>query len=256
VVIVDVTSEQVTLDQAQALVTDASTMHQRLSGFSVEMVDYVQASPGPIPNGAPDSRDLDQLVYDYEAAHFPDMPDGFMIFSFGHDGSAASFGGYTYTLPARPGHEYRFVATNQPGPLYHIGVVHFDHRYASCGYGPDPMDRLGQPTQDTSFGGECRNQDGVQCVEHNGYSMCITATGDLYASTITYFAASTLVHETMHNFGVDVATDHFGTQSCTDAMVALGSTRGYEPNSLPMSQEYSGICPFLYDRFIDAYVGN
>ena len=59
----------------------------------------------------------------------------------------------------------------------------------------------------------------------------------------------------LHNFGVDVATDHDGTEACTAAMTTSGSNRDYEPGNLEMFQLYSGICPFLYDRFIASYAG-
>ena len=142
-----------------------------------------------------------------------------------------------------------------PEPIFHIGVVHVGHRFASCGYGPNPIDRgADQPLQDTSFGGECFNQDGVECVEHNGYSMCVTALNAIYASTPTFFAASTVVHETMHNFGIDTATDHYGTQACTDAMAFSGSPREYVADDSDMFESYSGICPFIYDRFVESFV--
>lgn len=250
VVIVDLSSEAVTREQAQDLVDTASLIHRDLSGFAVEMVDFVEAV-APTSSG---TRDLDALVRDYESAHWPDMPDGFMIFSYGHDDTAAAFGGYTYTLPAPPDHAYRFVSTFHPEPIYHIGVVHFGHKYARCGYAEDstPTD---PPISGVSIGGECRNQAGTPCVEQNGYSMCVTALADLYASTVTYFAAATIVHETMHNFGVDVATDHYGTPACDAAMPTSGSTRPYDSESTEEFQRYAGICPFLYDRFVASYTG-
>jgi hypothetical protein len=253
VVIVDLTSEDVSREEAQALVDDASAMHQRLSGFSVEMVDYIRATPSTAGSGVDTTRDLDQLVYQYEHEHFPDMPDGFMIISYGHDGAAAVYGGYSYLLDAPADHKYRFISTHNPEPSYHIGVVHFRHRYAQCGYGGDTL--LAAPIQETSSNGECFNQDGTPCVEHNGYAMCATAVSELYASTLTYFAASSIVHEIMHGFGVDVETDHYGNQACTEAMTTNGSARGYEfDGEFLMFELYNGICPFLYDQFIASYV--
>lgn len=250
VVIVDLSSEAVTREQAQDLVDTASLIHRGLSGFAVEMVDFVEGFP-PTVDG---TRDLDALVREYEAAHPGDLPDGFMIFSYGGNDLAAAFGGYTYTIPAPADHDYRFVSTFHPEPIHHIGVVHFGHKYSRCGYAEDstPTD---PPIATESIGGECRNQAGTPCVEHNGYSMCITALADLYASTVTFFAASTIVHETMHNFGVDVATDHYGTQACTEFMAGSGSTRPYDPDSDEMFQQYAGICPFVYDRFVASYTG-
>ncbi len=104
----------------------------------------------------------------------------------------------------------RFISPYASQPIYHVGVVHFGHPCAGCGYGADPLQET--PLQDTSSNGECRGQDGVECVERNGYSMCLTGLADLYASTVTFFAASTIVHETMHNFGEGVDIDHYGTR--------------------------------------------
>jgi hypothetical protein len=84
--------------------------------------------------------------------------------------------------------------------------------------------------------------------------MCVTALDAIYASTPTFFAASTVVHETMHNFGIDTATDHYGTQACTEAMAFSGSVREYVADDGDMFERYSGICPFIYDRFVDSFV--
>ena len=252
VVIVDTSSEDVSLAQAEALIADASAIHQQLSGFGVEMIDFVKMAPEITAGTEGDYRNLESMIYAYEAENPNRLPDGFMIFSFGHSGEARLYGGYTYTIDAPEGYDYRFVATVSNVPSYHVGVVHVGHRYANCGYGPDPEQLT--PLQDTSFGGECRNIDGVACVEHNGYQMCSNAVDDLYASTPTYFAAATIVHETMHNFGVEVATDHYGTEACTAAMAASGSTREYDPNDFDLGDQYVNICPFLYDNFVDAFV--
>jgi hypothetical protein len=251
VVIVDTSSEDVGREQAAVLIADASAIHERLSGFRVEMIDFVSAEAEITGTGDDEFRNLEALIFGYELEHSI-LPDGFIIFSYGHWGEARLYGGYTYLLDAPEGYTYRFKATVSDIPSYHIGVVQFGHRYAICGYGADST--LENPIQDHSSNGECSNTDGVACEENNGYSMCSDATEDLYASTPTYFAAASVVHETMHNFGVEVAIDHYGTQACTDAMAANGSTREYDPDDDVMIFEYAGICPFIYDNFVDSFL--
>jgi hypothetical protein len=252
VVIVDTSSEMVTLNEAGGLIDDASDIHFELSGFELEMIDYVQyeADTTETPNAT--LRNIDGLVTRYLEERPELIPDGFMIFTYGKAEETRARGGLNYIYQADIGHINRFKPTVYDVPTYHVGLVHFGHKYASCGYGPQPEREV--VVQNTSFGGECRNQDGIACVENNGYSMCSTRVNDYYASSTTIFAASTIVHETMHNFGIDEGTDHYGTQKCTEAMANSTSARDYDPNDDALGDYYAGICPFVYDNFIDAFI--
>lgn len=104
-----------------------------------------------------------------------------------------------------------------------------------------------------SFGGECRNRDGIACVERFGYSMCSDAVDDLYASSRTYFGSSVIIHETMHSFGYEGNYDHYGTAECNTHMA--DSSRPYNPDTWDSDefQFYNGMCPYVYDNFVSSY---
>jgi hypothetical protein len=243
-VIVDTSSEPVSQAQAQAVVDDASAILQELTGFAFAMVDYVQMAPTGTVSG---------LGSDYIAGHTAaDLPNGIIIFSYGDGGDARLFGGYSLTLPGPSGFTNEFVSPSLGGGSIYVAINHFSHRYAACGYGSSELDT---PIQTTSFNGECRNQDGVACVDYNGYSMCSTSTGDLYASTLTYFAASTIVHEMLHPFGPSGVDDHYATPGCNTVMASGVSTRPYATSfDLAEAQYYNGQCPFVYDNFEMGYM--
>jgi len=125
----------------------------------------------------------------------------------------------------------------------YIGVVDYSHRFAGCGYGDADTVQSA-----VSIGGECRNQPGTECVERNGYSMCSTAVDDLYASSPTYFAASTIIHEILHSFSPGGVTDHYGTPECNARM---GWPAGrFDPIEADL---FNNMCPFVYDEFTGSY---
>lgn len=242
-VIVDTSSELVTRLQAQSVVDDASAILQEHTGFAFTMVDFVEMTP---------SGQVSTLGSNYIASrNAADLPNGIIIFSFGDGDLARTHGGYFITLPGPTGYINEFVSPTFGSDQAYVAINHFSHRYAGCGYGSSTAET---PVQNTSFNGECRNQDGVACVEHNGYSMCASAVDNLYASTPTYFAASTIVHEFLHPFGPSGVDDHYYTPGCNQAMAEEASLRPYsETFSLEEAEYYNGLCPYVYDNFVFGY---
>lgn len=242
-VIVDLDSEPVTREQAQELVNQASTILMRLTGFSYQMVDFIErASPGTV-------RDL---AVTYIGEHAASLPNGIIIFSYGDADQARTYGGYAFSLAGPAGFRNTFGSPVAGDDKIYVSIQHWSHRYARCGYGGSDV---AEPVQDTSFNGECRNQDGVPCVERLGYSMCSNAVDDLYASSRTYFGCSVIIHETMHSFGFEGVYDHYGTESCNTRMASGASSRPYTGAVQDLSefQYYNGMCPDVYDNFVNGY---
>ena len=106
----------------------------------------------------------------------------------------------------------------------YVAVVHFGHKYAACGYGSSETVQSG-----TALDGECRNQPGMACAQHNGYSMCSDSVPHLYASTPTYFVSSTIVHELLHPFSPGGDLDHYNTPECNTRM-------GYPPQFFDLQE--------------------
>jgi hypothetical protein len=228
-VIVDDRSEPVSRDQAQAVIQEASLGLKRLAQFEMLMIDFVDDNSGEVSSS---------LANNY-LARTPQIPNGIVIFSFGDDGQAKLYGGYSMVVTVPNGGRNSFISPLQGSDKVYVAVIHFSHRFAACGY-----DDTGDLASTTSIDGECRNQSGTACVQRNGYSMCANLTDALYASTPTYFAASTIVHEFLHPFGVSSSDDHYGTPGCN-------AITGMTPAQFDLNQDelYNGICPYIYDRF-------
>lgn len=243
-VIVDLDSEPVSREEAQELVDQASAISMELTGFAYEMVDYIERAS---------TEDMRDLGNDYIAEHGDNLPNGIIIFSYGDIDRARTYGGYAFLLEGPAGFRNEYSSPFAGDSQIYISVQHWSHRYAACGYGGSTLET---PVQDTSLNGECRNRDGVACVENNGYSMCSTALDNLYASSRTYFASTVILHELMHSFGRGSSDDHFYTEGCDEMMASGISERSYSfdaPFDLSESQYYNGICPYTYDNFISGY---
>ena len=240
-VLVDLNSEPVTRDQARSLVTEASQILFVLTDFTYQMVDFQETR---------NVSGMDQMVSDYLAGSPATIPNGIIIFSFGDDNRAKLYGGYSFSHPGPGGFQNAFQSPYAPEGSVYIAVIHFGHRFSQCGYGDSDT-----PVSSVSIDGECRNQSGIACVPKNGYQMCSNAVDDLYASTPTYFAAATFVHEIMHPFGPGGDRDHYWTRECTASMATGVSRRPY--NSLTFDQfesnSYVEMCPFVFDNFVNSY---
>ncbi|HEY2979763.1 MAG TPA: hypothetical protein VGJ22_01165 [Anaerolineales bacterium] len=233
-VIVDTLSEPVTRAQAQSLVDDADRIFESLTGFGIELVDYVEDGAGGTTS---------DMATRYIQSYASVFPNGVIIFSYGDNGDAKLYGGYSYSLPGVAGFHNTFVSPATGDGQVYVAVVHFSHKYAACGY--NGLDVLQSAV---SVYGECRNQPGTACVQHNGYSMCENAVADLYASTPTYFAATTIIHEILHAFSPGGNDDHYATPQCN-------ATMGWAPEYFVFeeSQLYNGLYPFVYQNFIYSY---
>lgn len=148
-VIVDLDSEPVSREEAQELVDQASAISIALTGFGFEMVDFVERSS---------PQQVIDLGIDYIAEHGDSLPNGIIIFSYGDNDHARTFGGYAFTLDGPAGFRNEFASPSAGEDKIYISVQHWSHRYAACGYGGSTAQT---PVQDTSLNGECRNQDGV-----------------------------------------------------------------------------------------------
>lgn len=244
-VLVDTTSEPVTREQAQILVDESAQILYRLTGFVFEMVDFQEINVGGPTKG---------MVQSYLDTSPAMIPNGIILFSFGDNGDAKRYGGYAYTYLGPETFHNSFVAPDDIARDIYIGVVHFGHGYAKCGYGDSDT-----PISDVSIGGECRGQIEIACVEKYDYQMCTDTVDHLYASTPTYFSSSVFVHEIMHPFGDLLNKDHYGTAECTAMMEKLKSKRPYKNEifdrelKLKESQSYTGMCPYVFDNFINSY---
>ncbi len=240
-VLVDLASEPVTREQAQAIVDEASGILLGLTGFKMEMVDFQEISSGEA---------VRTIVQKYVKSASGIDPNGIVLFSFGENGVAKSCGGYSYRLAGPAGYVNQFASPYAHKDEIYVGVIHFSHRFGICGYGDSET-----PISNVSIDGECRNQPGVTCAEKYGYSICSNLVDALYASTPTYMVSSSVVHEIMHSFGPNGNPDHYGTAECTAAMISGKNARPYRPApfSLEEAEYYVNMCPFVFDNFVNSY---
>ncbi len=232
--IIDTTTDQVTVEQAQAAIDQASKLLREFSPYGFVLLDYEQDGSGG------SSADL---AARYIAAHAGVLPSGLVIFSAGDGGQARLSGGYGFSLPPPAGFHNLFVSpvTGQAGLF--VAVVDYAYKYMACGYGGAQ-----QSTSATSLAGECRGQTGIPCVSHNGYSMCSNAVGNLYTQNPTYAISSMIVHGMLHNFGPNGDADHYATDQCNARM---GYPAGFF--DLQESEYYNGLCPYVYEDFNNSY---
>jgi hypothetical protein len=233
-VIVDTHSQPVSRDQAQALIGEAGKLLEQLTPFSIEMADFIAEGGGGSTN---------DMASRYVTSHASALPNGIVILSRGDEGRARLTGGYSYALAAPAGFRNTFVSPVMGAGQIYVAVVDLSYKYAACGYGGS---ETVQGT--TALPGECSNRAGTPCVQQNGYSMCSNAVGNLYMSTRTYYAASTIVHQLLHPFAPGGDLDHYNTPQCNARM-------GYPPAffDLQESQYHNDLCPYVYDEFVKSH---
>lgn len=240
-VLVDLDSEPVTQTQAQTVVDEASTILFTLTGVTFEMVDFREMH---------NLSGMDGIVAEYINGNPATIPDGILLFSFGDGNTASIYGGYSITYTVPDSFQNAFPSQYAPAGSIYVGVMHFNHRFARCGYGDSDT-----PVSDVSIDGECRNQPGTSCVQKYGYQICSTSVDDLYASTPTYFLSASFVHEMMHPFGPSGNLDHYWTDECTATMTTGVSQRPY--NSVTFDRHegdlYVNMCPYVFDNFVYSY---
>lgn len=232
--IVDQTTQQVSREQAQAAIDQASRFLREFSPRGLQMLDYVEEAGG---------GSMAEIAARYLAAHATALPDGLVIFSAGDNGQARLSGGYGFSLPGPAGFRNRFVSPAAGEAELYVAVVDYAYKYMACGYGGAEA-----PGSAISLPGECRGQAGIPCVSHNGYSMCSNAVGNLYTQNPTYALSSMIVHGLLHNFGPNGDADHYATSECNARM---GYPTGFF--DLQESEYYNGLCPFVYEEFTNAY---
>lgn len=165
------------------------------------------------------------------------LPDAILAFS--DDQTAFEFGGYSQFLTAPATFQNRFLPPSAFGvPRLGLAAVHFEHMYSRCGY-DNALNRV----SGLSFGGECRGQNNLQCVDNGRYWQCPDTLTDLYSEPDGYLAC-TIVHELAHPYGLSGNNDHYGTDTC----VARTGMSGADRNNRRLSQENCGLCPDVYPR--------
>ncbi len=243
--LVDMSSEPVTMQQAETMVHDASDILFGFTGFVIQMTSFetVEFTQEPFP-GHPER---DRIAYCY-VTQKGDLPDSLTVFTYGGNDFAKDVGGYSFVEFAPLGFTNHFTDAQGYNDGIYIIYTHYSHRYAECGY-----DGEDAPISSTSIGGECRNRPGTACVQHNGYSMCTTAVNNLYASTPGYFGAVNIIHELFHPFGFHGNYDHFGATECTNEMRKLDSAWSPDPDLLERAEQNAGLCPYIPDIFVAGY---
>lgn len=234
--LVDLTSEPVDREAAEAVLEESSQILQERTGFVFELIDYREMEPGGT---------IQEMAFTYLETLAPETPNGLVIFSYGDNDMARHYGGYSGWIDG-PG-EYRndFVSPVAGDQHVYLAVMHWSHRFGICGYGGGE-----EVISDVSIDGECRNQPGIPCVEKYGYSMCSALVDDLYASTPTFMTAAGIVHEFLHPFGVGTSDDHYATPACKEIM---GWTEENWTFSSEESQSYLNMCPHIYAAFDRGY---
>ena len=111
-ILVDTTSEPVTREQAQVLVDEASAIFERLTGFTLEMVDFREYNSG-----------MSSILGNYFNDPAYVRSDGIIIFSYGDNGDARLYGGYAFEVPGSSGFVSRFNSPyTDPNSVY-VSVV-------------------------------------------------------------------------------------------------------------------------------------
>ncbi len=233
-VLVDTRTQQVSRDQAQALINEAGLHLRPLAPVIMVMTDFVEDGGG---------GSTTEILQRYMIAHASALPNGMVIFSFGDGEQAKRTGGYAYSAPAPGGYRNSFASPIAGDAQIYVAVIDYSFKYMACGYaGSDAVKSA------TALDGECGNQPGTACVQQNGYSMCASAVGHLYMSTPTYFAASWIIHELLQPFAPNGAKDDYSTPECTSRM---GYPAGFR--DLQESQYHNDLCPFVYEDFLKSY---
>ncbi len=233
-VIVDKATQNVSREQAQAVITEASSYLREFSAIGLVMTDFTE-----------DNKDggIADTLNRYTASRAQSLPDGLVVFSFGDQEQSTKEGGYSLTVPAPGSFKNPFASPSGASNLLYTAVVDYNYKYMPCGYGGSD-----EVKSAVSLPGECRGQTGIACVQNNGYSMCSNAAGNLYTSTPTHAVASAIVHALLHNFGPNGDKDDYATPECN---VRMGYPEGFF--DLQESEYYNGLCPFVYEEFTKAY---
>lgn len=232
-VIVDTSSDLVSREQAEAVITIANEKMIALTGFSLKMIDFVEDDSG---------GSIESLAENY-MENDSTLPNGILFFSVGDDDQAKINRAYARQYQGPDGFRNAFASPYRPDGTMYVAILQFNYRYAACGYAG--ADTLQSPV---SIGDECPGGEGQACAEWEGMQVCPSALPFLEGHTLIDMAAGPVIHEFMHAFGNRGAGDHYGTEECNEAM-------GWAPDYFDFdeSETYNGFCPDAYDVFIDSY---
>ncbi len=233
-VIVDKTTQQVSREQAQAVIAEASKFLQEFSPYGITMVDYAEDSNG---------GSVSDIATRYLMTRSAFPPNGLVVFSYGDNEQAKASGGYGFNMPLNSPFNNPFASPSAGDRALYVAVVDHSYKYMACGYGGSETVQSA-----TSLAGECRGQVEVACVSNNGYSMCSNAVGNLYTSTPTHEVSSMVVHGLLHNFGAAGENDDYAAPECSARM---GYPAGFF--DLQESEYYNGLCPYVYEEFTKSY---
>lgn len=244
-VLVDLSSEPASLEEAEYSMELAGQYLYDLTGFGFEMTEYVEATP-------PRDDFIEALIPHCYLQTLDDLPDHVVLFSYGYAGNARSFGGYAEYLDARSpfaswapaGWSNRFTNATFGGVQMYVSVIHWSHSYARCGYGSSET-----PVTDVAIDGECSNLAGTACAAGPDYQICSTELSSPYAYRAN-FRASTIVHELMHPFGLHGNGDHVGAPECNAEMGLPEGTFDEET-----AERHHQMCPYTYEEFARGFAG-
>ena len=237
-VIVDTTTDPVSRAQAESVIAIANEKMIELTGFGLQMVDFIEDDRGV---------SMEDLVTAYmEDRPLKDLPNGFLIFSTGDEDRAKINRAYAQQVPGPEGFRNPFVS-----PIPHLGdshvyiaVVQFNHMFAACGYGG--TDTIQSPF---SIGDECGGEVGSTCAAWEGMQVCQIAMPFVEGRTRIDMVAEPVVHEFLHPFGLLGGPDnHYGSQACNLAM-------GWAPDHFDEEEAIFNamMCPNVVENFVNSY---
>lgn len=233
-VIVDITSDRVSEEQAAAVLAIANEQLIELTGFGLKLVDFVEDNSG---------GSIESIVIDYMQNNKDKLPNGILIFSEGDEDRAKINRAYAQHFLAPDGFRNSFVSPVLGNGYMYVAVVQFNHLYAACGYGG--MDEIQSPV---SIGVECGEQDGSPCASWEGIQVCQSALPYLEGKTVVDMAVGPVIHEFMHSFGDKGPGIHYTSEVCHEDM---GWELGHY--NLEEAEYYVDICPYVFDIFSNSY---
>jgi hypothetical protein len=165
-------------------------------------------------------QDATKTMHDYVKGHFADPPDYVLVFH--KDTGTVSYGGYMLTPFGTTREQLALQLQKSPGycnpagsPYTPPGVIYgaaldWHHLIGGCGYELQGLNWV--HVSDTSFGGQCGNQNGLKCVFKFGEWQCPNLINDpVFGPQIAdrkIFTAFTINHELLHAFGFKGVGDH------------------------------------------------
>jgi hypothetical protein len=239
-ILVDLESFNPSVEEIKEVMEIASFKFKQLTGYNLELRDvhYLKEITG---TGEMSGTYKNTIQYDYFLTNNQGLNGAVILtkeFNTESNGGFSSL--YRYDNYCNP---FKSIIREDNDWLY-FSYQDWNHKYSTCGYDFETKQHISS----ISLSGECRNQLGTQCVFNGDYYICDYAQEDYYAEE-NVFVACTIVHEFMHPFGENGNYDHYGTQTCNEAM---GIT--YENNTIEESQYYCGMCPNTYGNFKESFV--